>query len=308
MLPVVDPHPSKSTVFFSAYRAAVRLSAQACLDDHSTQSLDSLDDVSACYVRKGWREFLAANAPDMLSTHAMPAPSKAHRPRFSSRSGTSVDITPPFRQVDFSRFPDGTKVHPIQGSDHCAILAISDALTVIHADATRFQAFAASPEQAQQLLHAHARFMYELAQVGLSALSSIHIQNWHPRALLDAPSDIAAAPSLLALMACTEAGIASLALQWASVAYVRSLSLAPLEGEALSESLDRQIAHLDSLRRSAFDHLLVMNQNTLQTLRIPPRTHASQAVFRSNQHTFPVLALVPLASPSPLAPRELSQL
>lgn len=309
MLPVVDPNAPQPTVFFTAYRAAVRLTAQACLDEPSNPSLDSLDDVSACYVRKGWREFLAAsNAPHMMSTQASSSARKAPRTRFTSRSGAALDITPPFRPVDLSRFPDGTRITPIQRPDHCAILAISDALAVIHADAARFLALYPDPDQARHLLHAHARFLYELAQVGLSALTPMHLKDWHPRSLLDTPSDLSNAAQLVASMSCTEAGIASLALQWAAVAYVRALSEPPRDDESLRAHLNRQVDQFDAIRHAAFDQLLAKNENALSSLRILPRTHASQAVFRSHQHTFPVLALVPLSSPDTAEPMERSQL
>lgn len=296
MLPVVDSDSAGTPSYFTAYGTAVRMTAQACIEADDSYTRGTLDKVSASYVCNAWREYFTSRSTPM-PTVAIPASRTAPRGRMTNHAGVSLDVTPPYRPVDLSRFPTGTRVIPIDQSEHVALAALTDALHVTHHDAARFLAVA-DPGDAKVLIHTHARFLYELSQIGLQGLPDGHLKAWHPRALLDAPSDLNDGVPRMVSLAATEVGLASLALQWASVAYVRALSMPDATEEGTVAMLARQITSLDRLREAAFTALLSANQRMTMAMKLPPRSHTSQAVFRSLQYTVPVLALVPLIPPS----------
>lgn len=279
------------------FRAAVRLRAAACQDPTLARRHGSYVEIETRYAMSAWRNALAATGTPIMLPTPIPASATTPRKRHVSRSGRVLDITLPFRSVDLSTFPPGTWAVPLEDATHCAVLALTHALQAVHTDAARFLAVT-DPSQATTVVHTHARFHYELAQVALSGLPPDQLSEWQPRVILDAPSSAHLGPALLARHALTESALAACALQWAAVAYVRLLARGVEAGEAPVTALARHIDDLDCLRHALRDELTRRNAELLAAQGVPYRSHVVEAVFRSDQHPHPVAAIVPLVPPS----------
>lgn len=215
---------------------------------------------------------------------------------------TNSDATPPialstpFRQVELTKLPAGTRCLSLHDNRHTATAAVEELVGMVFRDMTRTTERYVG-EEAWRALRAHASFLSAAARASLDRLPDDDFRDWE-RPVLSACA-FEQAPERVASLALTTRAQQALALHFVAKAYARAQDEVD---ERLDNPADRIVAlarrmtTISTLMQTALD---AFNQGVLVRARIALTDVVPAVIFRPIPYGVPVLAAVPAEAMTP---------
>ena len=201
-----------------------------------------------------------------------------------------IALSTPFRQIELSRLPEGSKFLPIHDPRHTATAAVEEVIGMIQRDMVRaLERY--EGEQAWRALRSHAAFLSAAARTSLDRLAEDDFRDWK-RPALDGCA-IAMAPERVATLALTTRAQQTLALGFVARAYAKAQEDADDKEEQVQARIEHVVKSVDAMVLMLRRMLGVLNESLISTAKLAFRRFTTAVIFRPLPAGVPILAVVP---------------
>lgn len=207
-----------------------------------------------------------------------------------------IALSTPFRQVELSKLPPGTRCLSLHDNRHTATAAVEELVGMVFRDMTRTTDRYAGDE-AWRALRAHASFLAAAARASLDRLPDDDFRDWERPVL--AACAFEQAPERVAALALTTRAQQALALHFVAKAYAKAQDEVDDRMDnpaARVGALARRMETISALMQTALD---AFNQSVLARARIAIADVVPAVIFRPIPYGVPVLAAVPAGAMTP---------
>lgn len=214
----------------------------------------------------------------------------------NAEAAPSIALSTPFRQVELSKLPPGTRCVALHDPRHTATAAVEEIVGMIQRDMCRAKEQYAG-DDAWRALRTHASFLAAAARASLERLPDDDFRDWQRPTLSTCAFE--QSPERVAALALTTRAQQALALHFVAKAYGQAQDEVDdaLESPAARvAAVQRRIETVGALMQTTLD---AFNQGVLAKAKIAYAGVVPTVIFRPIPFGVPVLAAVPAEAMAP---------
>jgi len=208
----------------------------------------------------------------------------------------SIAISTPFRQVELSKLPAGTRCIALHDPRHTATAAVEELVVMIQRDICRAK-LQYTGDDVWRAIRSHASFLSAAARASLERLPDDDFRDWQRPTPTNCGFE--QSPERVAALALTTRAQQALALHFVAKAYGQTQDDVDDERDSPSArvaSVQRRLETVGSLMQTTLD---AFNQSVLAKAKIPYVGIVPTVIFRPIPFGVPVLAAVPEEAMTP---------